>query len=617
MTLETYVEESNMEEIKCSSSDNLILKGIPASPGIVIGRVFILDRERPPVHEIDIALTKIEAEVDRFKDAVAKTKKEFASIQERIAHQLGDEKARIFDAHLLMLEDTMAIDETIERIRNEKKNAEFLFFQNLERVRNILLATGDGYLRERAVDLQDVERRVLRNLAGESEENLDRPDKPFIILSRFLTPSDTAQLDRSMVMGFVTDLGGRVSHAAIMARSLEIPAVVGLMDVTQKVCPGDLLVVDGTHGVVLVNPDEGTLQEYQERREVFIQRGRELLALSDKPATTLDGRTVELQANIELPDEVDAAISHGAKGIGLYRTEYLYLARADLPSEEEQYEAYSSIAKRVAPDPVVIRTFDLGGDKLVTALDMPKEPNPYLGWRAIRICLDRSDLFKTQLRAILRASIHGNVRIMFPMISSLDELRKVKDMLWEVQNEMRQENIPFNEDCEIGVMIEIPSAALVADQLAREVDFFSIGTNDLIQYAIAVDRSNEKIAHLFDPFHPAVLRLIQMIITAGREGDIWIGLCGEMAGDPLCVWLLLGMGLDELSVSPVALPEVKRLVRSISFEEAKRLANEALSLNTADEINFFMKRRLEEKLGQFPFDYASELLWKDYGRLGE
>lgn len=593
-------KRSDREKPECSGSESLMLRGIPASPGIAIGRVFVLDRERLPLKMVDIDSTRVEAEVDRFKEAVTKTKREFARIQEKIALQLGEEKARIFDAHLMMLEDTMAIDETIDRIRRERKNAEFLFFQNLEKVRNILLTTDDDYLRERAVDLQDVERRVLRNLAGDGEESLYHTDEPSIVVAKFLTPSDTAQFDRKKILGFVTDLGGRTSHAAIMARSLEIPAVVGLKEVTQKVCPGDLLIADGIKGVVFINPDGKTLLEYQERQDIFIQHGRELLTLWDKPATTLDGRTVELQANIELPEEVDAAISHGARGIGLYRTEYLYLARTDLPSEEEQYEAYASIVGRMTPDPVVIRTFDLGGDKLVSGLDMPPEPNPYLGWRAIRICLERQDVFKTQLRAILRASSLGNVRIMFPMISGLSELREVKTVYRDVQKELREQNLPFDENCQIGAMIEIPSAALVADQLAREVDFFSIGTNDLIQYTVAVDRSNEKIAYLFDPFHPAVLRLIQMIITAGHENGIWVGLCGEMAGDPLSVWLLLGMELDEFSMSPIALPEAKRLIRSITYQEANKISKEALSLNTAKEISRFMREELEERVGELP-----------------
>jgi phosphotransferase system enzyme I (PtsI) len=597
-------------------SDHAVLKGIPISPGIAIGKVFVLDRERPSVSVISIDPSKVDVEVERFQAAIDKTKKEFARIQENIARQLGQGKARIFDAHLLMLEDTMAVDETIERIGKERKNAEFLFFDNVEKVRNTLLETGDEYLKERAVDLQDVERRVLRNLMHSQDEDLGRQEIPRIIVAKFLTPSDTAQMDRNTVLGFITELGGRTSHAAIMARSLEIPAVVGLYEVTQKICPGTLVVVDGSHGVVLINPDEGTLVEYQKKRELFLQRGRELLVLADEPATTLDGRTVELQANIELPDEVDAAISHGAKGIGLYRTEYLYLSRADLPSEEEQYEAYASIASRIAPDPVVIRTFDLGGDKFLKSLTMPKEPNPYLGWRAIRICLDRQELFRTQLRAILRASHHGNVRIMFPMISGLSEFRRVTAILQDVRVELREEHLPFDEGCEIGIMIEVPSAALVADQLAREVDFFSIGTNDLIQYTIAVDRGNERTENLFNPFHPAVLRLIQMVITAGHEKGIWVGLCGEMAGDPLSVWMLLGMGLDEFSMSPVALPEAKRLIRSIPYEEAEEIAKEALILQTAEEVILFLQEQLKNKLGDVPLGYELEWLWKDYGPPG-
>ena len=595
------LEKTQSKKMKCSTPQNLTLKGIPASPGVAIGRVLVLDTERIPVKEIDIDGPRVEAEIARFEAAVARTKEDFASIQRKIANQLGEEKSRIFDAHLLMLEDTMAIDETIDRIKEERKNADFLFFQNLEKVRNSLLATGDEYLRERAVDLQDVERRVLRNLSGDGGESIDQPKEPSIVLAKFLTPSDTAQLDRNTVLGFVTDLGGRTSHAALMARSLELPAVVGLKEVTRKVCPDDLLIIDGTHGIVIINPDEKTRLEYEEKQKLCIEHDRELLTLKDEPATTLDGRTVDLQANIELPEETEAALSHGARGIGLFRTEYLYLARTDLPSEEEQYKAYVSIAEKMAPNPVIIRTFDLGGDKFVSGLNMDSEPNPCLGWRAIRICLERKDLFTIQLRAILKASLHGNIKIMFPMISGLDELRHVKNFYDEVRQELRDEGVPFNEDCDIGVMIEVPSAALVAHELAREVDFFSIGTNDLIQYTIAVDRSNEKIAYLFDQFHPAVLRLIQTVISAGKERGIRVGLCGEMAGDPLCVWMLLGMGLDEFSMSPIALPEAKVLIRSITYKESCEIAKKALSFTTAKQVENFLQNRMEKKLGELSF----------------
>ena len=595
---------------------NIIYQGIPASRGIAIGPAYVLDREHPTVAAMDIDPEQVEREVERFRTAVARTKQEFARIQRNITDRLGQEKARIFDAHLLMLEDSMAIDETVEGIRRERKNAECLFFQNLEKVRATLLATGEEYLKERAVDIQDVERRVLRNLMGQGDEGPDRPETPHVLVAPFLTPSDTAQLDRTRVLGFITELGGRTSHGAIMARSLDIPAVVGLQNIRQKVRSGDLVVVDGSHGIVLLNPDEATIGTYQEKREVLAQREKRLLALADKPALTLDGLSVELQANIELPEEVEAAVSHGARGIGLYRTEYLYLARTDLPGEEEQYQAYAAVADRIAPAPVVIRTVDLGGDKFPTSLNMPQELNPYLGWRAIRICLERRDLFKTQLRAMLRASRRGNVRIMFPMISGLEELLKVKAILGEVKDELRTAKVAFDEQCQTGIMIEVPSAALMADQLAREVDFFSIGTNDLIQYTLAVDRNNEKIAHLYDPLHPAVLRLIQRVISAAHEKGLWVGLCGELAGDPLCVWLLLGLGLDEFSVSPVALPETKRLIRSVSSRDAQQMARKVLSLKTTAEVSRFLVKQLSERLSDFPVDYELELVWSDYGRRG-
>ncbi len=611
------VKKSRERKLKRPVCLALSMKGIPASPGIAIGEAFLLDREPLQVFKIDLEPDQIEGEIERFKAAVEKTKDEVTSIQEQLAPKVGRDMARIFDAHLMMLKDTMAIDETIDNISAERKNAAYLFARNIERARSTLMATGDRYLRERAVDLQDVEQRVLMNLAGHTEEMLANLKKPCIVLAKYLTPSDTAQLDRNIVLGFATDFGGQTSHASIMARALEMPAVVGLNDVTGKVYSGDPVIVDGTHGTVLINPDEETVREYNQRRAELAENRLKLRSLVDKPARTRDGRAVELQANIELPEEVEGAIAHGARGIGLYRTEYLFLSRSDLPEEEEQYKAYATMAGRIAPDPVVIRTFDLGGDKVVASLGLSPEPNPYLGWRAIRICLDRPDLFRTQLRAAFRASTLGNVRIMFPMISGLAELRQVKGIVRDTQDELRKEQIPFREDCQIGIMIEIPAAALVADRLAREVDFFSIGTNDLIQYTIAVDRGNEKISDLYDPFHPAVLRLIQMVISAGHDNGIWVGLCGEMAGDPLCTWLLLGMGLDEFSMNPVSLPEVKRLIRSITCADAEQIAREALSFGLAKEVRGFLKKQVEERLGTLPLDYASELLWKDYGLPGE
>lgn len=570
-----------------------MIRGIAASPGVVFGRAFIHGEEELRIVEADIEESKVEEEVERFQEAVEKARREYGKVQKKIAMEIGREKARLFDVHLMLLED--AIGETVQRIREEKKNAEFAFFQALGNVMQALLSTGDGHLRERVADIKDVKKRVLKNLMETEKQTLKKLDSPIIIVARDLTPSDTALLDRRKVLGFATDLGGRTSHAAIVARSLGVPAVVGLKEVSRRTRQGDLLILDGINGIVYINPDEETLNLYRRERERFLQRERELLSFRDLPATTLDGRTVELAANIELPEEIDSAIYHGAQGIGLYRTEYLYLARPSLPSEEEQHEAYRYIAEKMAPYPVIIRTFDLGGDKLVSDMHTVQELNPFLGWRAIRASLDLLDIFKIQLQAILRASVVGNLKIMFPMISSLNELLQVKDVLEEVKQQLREKGVPFDEGCELGVMIEIPSAALVADQLAKEVDFFSIGTNDLIQYVIAVDRGNERIAYLFNPLHPAVLRLIKMVIEAGHNNGIWVGMCGEMSGEPLDVWLLLGLGLDEFSMSPIVLPEVKKIIRSITYKEAKAIAQEAMKFNTAEEIEAFVKRKMEEK----------------------
>lgn len=573
-------------------------QGIAASPGVVFGRAFLYGEEELRIVETEIEESGIEEELNRFQEAVEKARREYNEIQKKIAMEIGKEMTRLFDAHLMLLED--AAEETIQRIREERKNAEFTFYQILEKVKSAILSTGNGYLGERTVDIQDVEKRVLRNLMGTKSQTLGRLDCPVVIVARDLTPSDTASLDRRKVLGFATDLGGRTSHAAIVARSLGVPAVVGLGDISRRVRHGDLLILDGIRGVVYINPDQETLKLYQREKERFIQYERELLTFKDLPATTLDGRTVEVVANIELAEEIDSAIYYGAQGIGLYRTEYLYLARSSLPSEEEQYQAYRYIAEKMAPYPVIIRTFDLGGDKLLTGQDTVHELNPFLGWRAIRVSLKLLEVFKTQLRAILRASVMGNLRIMFPMISGLEELRRAKAILEETKQDLREERIAFDENCELGVMIEIPSAALVADQLAKEVDFFSIGTNDLIQYTIAVDRGNERIAYLFNPLHPAVLRLIKMIIEAGHNNGIWVGMCGEMSGEPLDIWLLLGLGLDEFSMSPIVLPEVKKIIRSITYKEAKTVAQRALELNTAEEVEAFIKCMMDEKLcGRF------------------
>jgi phosphotransferase system enzyme I (PtsI) len=454
----------------------------------------------------------------------------------------------------------------------------------------------DEYLRERATDLRDVGRRVIANLLGKERETLARLEEEVVVVAYDLAPSDTASMVKEKVIGFATDTGSRTSHTAIMARALEIPAVVGLGAVTAAIKSGDIVIVDGSHGVVIVNPDPATLFEYQEMQRRYVLFERELEKLKELPAETTDGYKVTLAANIELPEEIEHVKSHGADGVGLYRSEFLYMNRPDFPSEEEQFEAYRAVAESLAPKSIIIRTLDLGGDKFISQLDMPAEMNPFLGCRAIRFCLERPDIFKAQLRALLRATVFGSVKVMFPMISGVTELRTALAILDETKRELAAEEKEFDPNLQVGVMIEIPSAAMTADILAKEVDFFSIGTNDLIQYTLAVDRVNERIAHLYDPLHPAILRFIKWIIDAGHNAGIWVGMCGEMAADPLFTMILLGLGLDEFSMGSVAVPGIKKIVRSVSMQESKELARTVFGLSTADEIREYLERRVSQIL---------------------
>ncbi|MBV8330082.1 MAG: phosphoenolpyruvate--protein phosphotransferase, partial [Verrucomicrobia bacterium] len=492
--------------------------------------------------------------------------------------------ASIFDAHLLVVEDRTLIDEVLRSLEKEKVNVEFVFAEVANRYAQTLSEIDDPYLRERAFDIHDVTRRVIRNLLGRSTKTLATLDLPQVVIAHNITPSDTATLNRQLVLGFATDVGSRTSHAAIMARSLNIPAVVGLKDISERLNPGDQVLLDGTNGVVILNPTDETLWEYGEI-EVKLEHVEEVLTgLRDTASTTADGHHVILAANIELPEDVPLVIEAGAEGIGLYRTEFFFLNRKSLPTEEEQYQTYLSVAEAMRPQSIIIRTLDIGGDKFLSHSHLPAEINPFLGCRAIRFCLDRPDIFKAQLRAILRVGALGNVQMMFPMISGLSELRQAKEVLETCKDELRQEGKPFNEDIELGIMIEVPSAVLVADALAQEVDFFSIGTNDLIQYTIAVDRVNERIAHLYEPTHPAILRLIEMTVWAAHARGIWVGVCGEMAGEITLTPLLIALGVDELSVSAGLVPRVKKAVQMLETSECRRLLEETRTLTSANEI---------------------------------
>jgi phosphotransferase system enzyme I (PtsI) len=560
-------------------------EGAGVSPGIARGKVHVVRDEVDEVVHYRIAPSQVADEIARFETALIQTRMQILQMQQRIAESIGAKDAAIFDAHLLVVEDRTLIDEVLRKLESDLCNVEWVFQEVATRYAETLNKIDDPYLRERALDIQDVTKRVIHNLQGKAPRMFLALTEPHILVSHNLTPSDTASIDRANVLGVVTDLGSRTSHAAILARSLSIPAIVGLHDITAKLETGQEVLLDGNDGCLIINPTPETLACYadiESRRAKVVAQLREL---RETTSTTRDGRHIVLSANIELPEDVDAVEANGAEGIGLYRTEFLYLNRATLPTEEEQYKIYRQVAERVRPNPLIIRTFDLGGDKLAPGtVDISDELNPFLGWRAIRFCLENLEIFKPQLRAILRATVVGNVKIMFPMISGLDELRRAIAVLDECREELRSSNIEVGEKVEVGAMIEIPSAAICAGVLAPEVDFLSIGTNDLIQYALAVDRVNEKIAHLYAPTHPAVLRLLKMIADAAHSHEIWVGVCGEMAGDIALVPLLLGLGMDELSTAAILVPRVKRAVQSLSIPECRELVEETFKLDTASEI---------------------------------
>ena len=572
------------------------LKGIPASPGIIMGRAFLVGSEQYIIVKQHLTDEDIPREVKRFRDSLAKTRYEILEIKKKMEEEIGAEEAQIFGAHLLVLEDSMLIDEVLSKLRKDKLSVEYIFQDVLKKYIKIFSDMDDEYLRERISDINDVGKRVLKNLIGAKERSLSAISERVIVVAYDLSPSDTVIMHKKNVIGFATDIGGRTSHTAIMAKSLEIPAVVGLVAVTSKVKDGDEIVIDGTHGTVVINPTAKTIKKYTVEKKRYGVREKYLKELKGLPSETLDKRKVILSANIEFPIEVPSVLAHGAHGIGLYRTEFIYMNRKDLPSEEEQFEAYSTVAKKMKNQPVIMRTLDLGGDKFLSQFELPEEMNPFMGWRAIRFCLARPDIFKVQLRAILRASIHGKMKLMYPMISGMQELRAANDILEDVRRSLRRDSIPFDEDMEIGAMIEVPSAALTSDMLAKEADFFSIGTNDLIQYVVAADRVNEKIAYLYEPAHPGVLRLIKQIIDSGHAAGIWVGMCGEMAGDVTMTLVLLGLGLDEFSVSPIAISEVKKIIRSVTFEQAKEIAARALTFTTGEEVQEFCVNALKKSV---------------------
>ncbi len=559
-------------------------RGIPVSPGVCRGKILILSKKEPCISERHVSESEVSNEVRRLEQALLQTRQQILEVQRKVSEGIGAKDATIFDAHLLVLEDPTLIEEVTSRITQRRLSADFAFNEFAEKYTATLSKIDDEYLRERASDMRDVASRVLNNLLGHDQIDLRHLKEPSIIISDDLAPSTTALLDREMVIGFATDCGSKTSHTAIMARSLQIPAVVGLQDASTQIETGQYALLDGYNGQIIVNPTDQTLFEYGQLVRKQVNLLEKLRDVQDKPSITLDGVRVNLSANVEQSSDAEVAKGYGAEGVGLFRTEYLFINRETFPSEEEQYEAYVEVAAVLKPLPVVIRTLDLGGDKFLSHLQVPREMNPFLGWRAIRFCLEEKEIFRSQLRAILRASVQGNVKLMYPMISCIGELDQANGLLAGCKDELRAEKIAFDETMEVGAMIEIPSAAIAADSLARRVKFFSIGTNDLIQYSLAVDRLNERIAHLYQPTHPAILRLIKMSVDAAHHEGIWVGVCGEMAGDPVLAPLLLGLGVDELSVSPSLVPEIKFLIRRLKMTEARSLAEFALNCESSEEI---------------------------------
>ena len=571
--------ESRKEEIEYA--------GIGASPGIAHGPVSIL-REKEiavPKYQVEPALHK--TEVARFENALLATRKQIQKIRDQVEESLGEEEARIFDAHLMVLEDQALIDEIVREMDASEENVEASLLRVGNRYIEAFGQIDDEYLRERASDIRDVIRRLISNLTGQSlEDHGDRPDNKHVVVAQEIAPSDSASIDKNQVLALVTDLGGKTGHTVIVARSMNIPAVVGLGDISQNVVPGDVLLVDGYEGKVVVNPSENTLFRYGKLKDERASIEERLIAFSKNVSETKDGHPIQLQANIESANEAKRALEIGADGVGLFRTEYLFMNTRSLPSEEEQFDAYSGVAEVMDGRSVVIRTLDLGGDKMSASpeLGMQHEANPFLGYRAIRYCLDNIDIFTTQLRAILRASARGNVKIMYPMISGLEEMKQANECLEIAKEQLRSEGIAFNESIETGSMIEIPSAAIACDTLVSECSFFSIGSNDLIQYLMAVDRLNDRVAHLYEPTHPALIRMLDMIVKAANKGGVELSICGEMAGDPILVPLLVGLGIESLSMSPGLLPHAKFVAQSMDLSEARELAEMALSETDAMKI---------------------------------
>jgi len=579
---------------------NKFIQGIGASPGIIIGKAYLLERFKVRLPQKQINPEQVEEEVQRFFNAIQESRNQLEEIKEKILDTEVRKHSFILDVHLMILNDEMLLQDTVDTIRKKKVNAEWALDLTLEKLDAAFQAIEDEYLRERRSDLHYVAARIFRNLLGKKHDDITKIKGKVIIVAHDLSPADTLQINLKYVAGFITDIGGKVSHTAILSRSLGIPAVVGLEVATSLINGGDPLIIDGETGEVVINPTEEVSQSFLERKRRTKSFEREILKYASLPAETRDGVRIRLQANIEMVEEISSAKMHGAEGIGLYRTEILYLNRKDLPTEEEHFQIYRRLVETIYPATATIRTLDIGGDKFLPDYSKNNEMNPALGLRAIRFSMKETDIFKTQLRGILRASAHGKLRILFPMISGMEEIRQAKAILEEVKKGLMKAKIPFDQEIEIGAMIEIPSASVTADLLAREVNFFSIGTNDLIQYTLAVDRINEHVSYLYEPLHPAILRIIRGVVQSAHQAGIPVAICGEMAAEPTYALVLLGLGLDEFSMNPVSIPKVKKVLRMSRFEETRSLVEQLFQFSTASEIECFVRRWMAKR---FPEDF--------------
>ncbi|MCE5035224.1 phosphoenolpyruvate--protein phosphotransferase [Staphylococcus haemolyticus] len=559
-----------------------LINGIAASDGVAIAKAYLL--VEPDLSFTNEKVTDTDAEIQKFRNALEASKIELTKIRNNAEKQLGPDKAAIFDAHLLVLDDPELIQPIEDKIANEKVSAPEALDEVTSQFITIFESMDNEYMRERAADIRDVSKRVLAHLLGVELPNPSMIDESVVIVGNDLTPSDTAQLNKEFVQGFVTNIGGRTSHSAIMSRSLEIAAVVGTKSVTKEVKQGDMVIVDGITGDVIVDPTEDELIAYQNKRERFFEDKKELQKLRDAETVTIDGEYAELAANIGTPDDLYGVMENGAEGIGLYRTEFLYMGRDQMPTEDEQFEAYKKVLETMKDKRVVVRTLDIGGDKELPYLNLPKEMNPFLGYRAIRLCLDQQDIFRTQLRALLRASAYGKLNIMFPMVATINEFRDAKAILLEEKENLKNDGHDVSDEIELGIMVEIPSTAALADIFAKEVDFFSIGTNDLIQYTMAADRMSERVSYLYQPYNPAILRLVKQVIEASHKEGKWTGMCGEMAGDETAIPLLLGLGLDEFSMSATSILKARRQINGLSKNEMSELANRAINCATQEEV---------------------------------